>query len=148
MSKFPARLLSDDIGYVHVCKTFYATQLEALQVFCIKHHQYGPDNIAALGPDGVLSRMRDDKLSRITHTDSDTPGDSIADNHLDASNYMLIRLMLLRKQWPLPTPVEQSANMLTQIVAALDALETFCNTFDLVFEYDAAIEQIKERLGQ
>jgi hypothetical protein len=116
----PAILASDEPEYVKTCQDFYNTQLEALQIFCTKHHQYGPGNIAALGPDGVLSRMEDDKLSRIKHARADesdcnvAPGDSTADAHLDAANYMIIRLMLLRNQWPMPGKREQLQNLYRQ----------------------------------
>ena len=143
---FPAKLSSDDPAYIQVCRDLSATQLEALQIFCTKHHQYGAGNIAGFGPDGVLSRMRDDKLNRIQSADSDTPGDSIADNHLDASNYMIIRLMLLRKQWPLPTPIEQSANLLKQALAAVERLHEHCLVNKLDFEFEMSAIQLKETL--
>jgi len=143
IARIPAELSSVDPDYIAVCRDFYNTQLEALQIFCDKHYQYGPNNIAALGISGVLSRMRDDKLNRLDHPDATLSGDSISDCHLDASNYMIIRLMLIRRQWPLPTLIEQARNLEQQAMAAVEALRVFCLTHDAPGIYEDAGKKLR-----
>ena len=144
----PIPLKSSDPSYVKVVEDFYATQLEALRVFANKHAQYGPANVAAIGFSGVLSRVKNDKLERLAHSDSTTPGDSILDNCLDTSNYGVILAMLYRGQWPMPSPETQIENLLNQAQLAIASLKGYCDDMGLSIQLDAALLELQKELSK
>lgn len=75
---------------------------EAQQIFWSRNANYGTDNIAATGLDGVLARL-EDKLGRartMLRNGGDDHQESVADTALDISNYGIILLLLLRDKWP------------------------------------------------
>ena len=93
---------------------------EAFDLLVERQRKYGPDNIISLGPLGVLSRVKDDKLQRVkrslngsvvhgevildepTHFDDESYEDAL----LDIANYALIMLALHRSLWGLPLQEE------------------------------------------
>ena len=54
---FPETPESDSPEFTAVCNAMRRTMAEAFVIFCHKQQQYGPGNIALLGPDGVLDRV-------------------------------------------------------------------------------------------
>ena len=140
--ELPVILKAHDPSYVKVVEDFYATQLEALQVFANKHAQYGPANVASIGFSGVLSRVKNDKLERLAHSDSTTPGDSILDNCLDTSNYGVMMAMLHRGQWPMPSPETQAENLLNQAQLAIANLKGYYENMGLSDQMETAFLQL------
>lgn len=102
---------------------------EARAVMIERQRKYGPENIRALGLRGVLDRVRNDKLERISRVverqdlrrrcldagmpreivdqylpelQADFSDESLRDAIIDVVNYGLIMLMLLDGVWGLP----------------------------------------------
>lgn len=91
------------------------TAQELFEIFCMKQHDYGPDNIAVGGTKGVALRMGD-KMSRLWNlTGLSTGGkeqagkvsdESLVDTFLDHADYGIIGAMVARGQWKVLTPEE------------------------------------------
>ena len=72
------------------------------EIMVKKNHDYGDDNISALGPKGVFVRIWD-KTSRLKQLEwlekEPKVNESIEDTTLDLANYAIINLILLRGKW-------------------------------------------------
>ena len=97
---------------------------EALDLLIERQRKYGPDNISGQGIYGIITRIADDKISRVKTAmngkvvngrvsidpiaDSEAE-DTFEDALLDIANYALIALALKRGLWgkPLRAPVAQ-----------------------------------------
>ena len=83
--------------------TFLGIALENAKLMDNKHKDYGPENISAFGPFGIVVKMHD-KFCRLKHlygTRRRKPiNESILDSFRDLSNYAIIAIMLERKVWP------------------------------------------------
>lgn len=88
----------------------------AFEIFKRKHAQYGPNNIAVIGMDGIVSRMHD-KIARMQNLAVDTAddGDSVADAHYDMANYAIIRQMVYEGQWPQTNIAESADDILSDV---------------------------------
>jgi len=102
---------------------------EALDLLIERQRKYGPDNIASQGIYGIITRIADDKISRVRTamngrvvngkvtidpiTDREAQ-DTFEDALLDIANYALIALALKRGLWgkPLRAPVAQRKEQL------------------------------------
>lgn len=77
---------------------------EVYNIFCSKNADYGPNNIAALGEEGIVVRLFD-KFSRIKRLvfdkeDTDVTNESIEDSIIDLIDYGIILLLVRRGHWP------------------------------------------------
>lgn len=90
---------------------------EALEILIERQRKYGPDNIFQQGIYGIVTRIKDDKLSRVkqalngviengdVHLDDIKSGpgdDTFEDALIDIANYALIALALHRGLWGRP----------------------------------------------
>lgn len=77
---------------------------EVLQVFCDKHHDYGPKNIAALGEKGVFARVWDKghRLKRLVWEEKEphVKEESVENAWVDLADYGIIALLVRRGLWP------------------------------------------------
>ena len=86
---------------------------EIFSIFCKKQHDYGPSNIAMGGVRGVILRTSD-KIARLWEltglkdlvsgrnfsVKSPDVDESLEDTLIDAADYPIIALMVLRGKWP------------------------------------------------
>lgn len=77
---------------------------EIYTIFCMKNADYGPNNIAALGEEGIVVRLFD-KFSRIKRLifdkiDIDVNDESVEDSIIDLIDYGIILLLVKRGIWP------------------------------------------------
>lgn len=68
-----------------------------------KNHDYGPENIGALGPKGCYVRIWD-KVSRLKtllweESDPEVLDEKISDTLQDLANYAIITRLLLQDKW-------------------------------------------------
>lgn len=97
--------------------TFQAIFDEALDLLIERQRKYGPNNIAQQGMWGVLTRIADDKISRLKRAfngsvqngevtldpiPEGTEDDTFEDACLDVMNYAAILLALKRGEWGRP----------------------------------------------
>lgn len=97
---------------------------EAFDLLVERQHKYGPENISGQGIYGIITRIADDKISRvrtamngqvvngkvvINPIEDREAEDTFEDALLDIANYALIALALKRGLWgkPLRAPVAQ-----------------------------------------
>lgn len=102
---------------------------EALDLLIERQRKYGPDNIANQGIYGIITRIADDKISRVRTAmngkvvngkiiidpiQDREAEDTFEDALLDIANYALIALALKRGLWgkPLRAPVAQRIEQL------------------------------------
>lgn len=77
---------------------------EVYSIFCSKNADYGPNNIAALGEEGIVVRLFD-KFSRIKRLifdkeNIDVTTESVEDPIIDLIDYGIILLLVRRGLWP------------------------------------------------
>lgn len=84
---------------------------EIYEVLCNKQQDYGHENIAKFGRDGILVRIHD-KIARLEHlTRPDAPApknETIRDNYLDVIGYCVIGAMWEAEEFLLPLTVAES----------------------------------------
>lgn len=101
--------------------TFEGIFDEALDLLVQRQHKYGPNNIAGQGMWGVLTRIADDKISRLKRAFNGSivngkieldeivdpaEQDTFEDACLDVMNYAAILLALYRGEWGRPLQSE------------------------------------------
>ena len=80
--------------------TFARNLLLLGALFAGKQRDYGPDNIVALGEDGVRKQLMV-KLLRLQHLEGkEAVNEAKDDSWLDAADYGLIGYMVHRGEWP------------------------------------------------
>ena len=83
---------------------FIHHMLWCIKVFDIKQQNYGPKNIAKLGESGIMSRVKDDKFSRLetlnAHPENALEGEPALDAWHDACVYGGIGAMVHVGDWP------------------------------------------------
>lgn len=88
---------------------FY-TEDEVLAVVCKKQADYGPENIAKFGRDGILVRLHD-KLARLENLEKSGTApnnESIKDNYLDVIGYCTVAALWESGDFLLPLTVVES----------------------------------------
>lgn len=106
--------------------TFVGIFSETFDLLVERQKKYGPKNIAQQGLFGILTRIKDDKISRIMRALngrvengqiildaidlSGEEGDTLEDALKDVANYALIALALLRGAWGRPLAEEVVGN--------------------------------------
>ena len=84
-------------------KRYQCIVIDARIIADNKYHDYGPDNISALGEKGVFVRIHDkvSRLKRLVWEDRETHAadESVEDTYLDLLNYAIYGLLLHRGQW-------------------------------------------------
>lgn len=75
---------------------------EIFYLFCSKHHDYGPNNIAAMGVDGIVSMLKSkvERLDRLHTQKVDPNNETLRDTVLDIADYGIILLLVMDGQWP------------------------------------------------
>ncbi len=88
------------------------TAQQMYNIFCKKHHDYGPRNIGVGGVPGVVIRIGD-KTSRLwnltgvtKHNTRLVADESVRDSFLDLANYGISGAMLVEGSWPKYKPEE------------------------------------------
>lgn len=84
---------------------------EMRAVMIDRQRKYGHGNISTCGLPGIAVRLSD-KAARLRHAwlsgkGSDVSDESVADTLIDAANYAVIGLMLMRGEWNLPYEEEE-----------------------------------------
>ena len=83
---------------------FLTHMLWATKVFDRKQQNYGPENIAKMGEDGVMDRVEKDKFSRLktlnANPDQVLEGEPALDAWHDAAVYGIIGAMVHNGDWP------------------------------------------------
>ena len=98
-------------GWKEIEEAWLRKAQEIYRVFCKKQADYGPNNIAVGGQQGVAIRLGD-KLSRLFEllglTSRENAGEAknepIRDSWIDFGDYGIIGLMVLDGDWPLIGP--------------------------------------------
>lgn len=88
---------------------FYTAE-EITAVVCQKQADYGPDNIAKFGRDGILVRLHD-KIARLENLTAKTAApnnESIKDNYLDVVGYCTVGALWENGEFLLPLTVAES----------------------------------------
>lgn len=85
---------------------------EIFEVFKAKQHDYGPNNIALLRDQGVLTRVTDKfmRLHTLYKSGAEPSNESLEDTWLDIADYAVIALMCIRGYWPTITLEEATAS--------------------------------------
>ena len=103
----------------NITSTFMRLQAKEAQVFLSKYSARGHENISEQGFTGVFTRMRHDKMARLSSVakahqlaaafpdfdidkymaDNCLSLDDVVDDLLDISNYAKMAIMLLRGEW-------------------------------------------------
>lgn len=83
---------------------YIVKSLQCIELFDIKQHDYGPENIAQFGDIGVLIRLND-KIQRLRtlYLSGDDPrfsGEALEDTWKDIHVYGVIGLMCMQGIWP------------------------------------------------
>jgi hypothetical protein len=91
------------MNYKEQFKEFEKIQHELLNLSIRKNHDYGPENIGALGERGIYVRIWD-KVARLKtllwdNKDPAVKDESIDDTIRDLANYAIIMLVLRRGKW-------------------------------------------------
>jgi len=75
---------------------------EIFYLFCSKHQDYGPNNIAAMGVDGIVSMLKSkvERLDRLHTQKVDPNNETLRDTVLDIADYGIILLLVMDGQWP------------------------------------------------
>ena len=78
---------------------------EIFYLFCSKHHDYGPNNIAAMGTDGIISMLKSkvERLDRLHNQKVDPNNETLRDTVLDIADYGIILLLVMDGEWPKKT---------------------------------------------
>lgn len=90
---------------------FYdAAAVEA--IVCKKQADYGPENIAKFGRDGILVRLHDKiaRLENLTKSGHSPNNESIKDNFLDVVGYCVVAALWESGDFLLPLTVAESEN--------------------------------------
>ncbi len=138
---FEALGLKDPISMKFISHMIWATK-----VFDIKQQNYGPENIARLGEDGIMSRVSDDKFSRLktlnANPDQALEGEPALDAWHDSGVYGLIGAMVHCGDWPSCEELGMNSKSLEEICR-----EALDSTTDGVTPADA-LRYIEENLPQ
>ena len=92
---------------------FGALYKRALDLLIERQRKYGPENIRRQGLFGIFTRLRDDKMARLSNSingkiergeaflvmDEMADEESIEDTLIDIANYALIMLSVYRGEW-------------------------------------------------
>ena len=93
-----------ELGGGEISLKFIRHMLWCLKVFDRKQQNYGPANIAQLGCPGIMSRVKDDKFSRLEtlekNPDAALDGEPILDAWHDTSVYGILGAMVHVGDWP------------------------------------------------
>ncbi len=93
-----------DMGGGEISIKFIRHMLWCLKVFDRKQQNYGPANIAQLGCPGIMSRVKDDKFSRLVtlekNPEAALDGEPILDAWHDTSVYGILGAMVHVGDWP------------------------------------------------
>jgi len=93
-----------DLGGGHLSRRFIHHMLWCIKVFDRKQQNYGPENIAKLGESGIMSRVSDDKFSRLKtlnqNPDGVLEGEPALDAWHDACVYGALGAMVHVGDWP------------------------------------------------
>ncbi len=83
---------------------------EVTAVICKKQADYGPENIAKFGRDGILVRMHDKlaRLENLTKSGHSPNNESIQDNYLDVIGYAAVAALWESGEFLLPLTVAES----------------------------------------
>jgi hypothetical protein len=75
-----------------------------------KQSDYGPDNIARFGRDGILVRLHDKiaRLENLAAKDEPPMNESVSDNYLDVIGYCSVGVMWETQEFLLPLTVVES----------------------------------------
>jgi hypothetical protein len=75
-----------------------------------KQSDYGPDNIARFGRDGIFVRLHDKiaRLENLTASGRDPKNESVSDNYLDVLGYCSVGVMWETQEFLLPLTVVES----------------------------------------
>ena len=91
-------------------KDFY-TEEEVAAVVCKKQADYGSENIAKFGRDGILVRLHDKvaRLENLSKSGANPENESVKDNYLDVIGYCTVAVMWENGEFFLPLTVAESA---------------------------------------
>lgn len=83
---------------------------EIYEILCSKQHDYGHENIAKFGRDGVLVRMHDKiaRLENLTKAGAQPKNETLRDNYIDAIGYCVIGAMWETGEFMLPLTVAET----------------------------------------
>jgi hypothetical protein len=89
---------------------FYSDD-EVAAIICKKQADYGPENIAKFGRDGILVRMHDKvaRLENLSKSGQSPNNESIKDNYLDVVGYAAVGALWESGDFLLPLAVAESA---------------------------------------
>ena len=143
-----AVLATGESGWREIEEAWLRKAQEIYGVFCKKQADYGPNNIAVGGQQGVAIRLGD-KLSRLFEllglTSRENAGDAknepIRDSWIDFGDYGIIGLMVLDGDWPLVGPDQvwgkkALANLVIDMVG--DDPEAIKDLINRLLEFDLA----------
>ena len=137
-----------DCGGDDITRKFIRHMLWATKVFDIKQQNYGPENIAKLGESGVMSRVEDDKFSRLrtlnANPDNALQGEPALDAWHDSAVYGLIGAMIHVGDWPTREELGMNNRSLEQVCR--DAIEA-ATSGDAGLSPSEALQMIKEKLA-
>ena len=100
------------IAWAAAAKEFGAfyDETEVTAVICKKQADYGPENIAKFGRDGILVRMHDKvaRLENLSKSGQSPNNESIKDNYLDVIGYAAVGALWESGEFLLPLTVVES----------------------------------------
>lgn len=143
-----AVLATGESGWDEIEEAWLRKAQEIYGVFCKKQADYGPNNIAVAGQQGVAIRLGD-KLSRLFEllglTSRENAGEAknepIRDSWIDFGDYGIIGLMVHDGDWPLIEPdqiwgKDAFASLVIDMVG--DDPEAIKELIDRLLEFDLA----------
>lgn len=106
-----------------ITKKFIRHALWCIKVFNQKQQNYGPNNIAQLGEQGIISRVKNDKFSRLEilreHPERCLDGEPMLDSWHDSAVYGILGAMVHVGDWP---TIEDLGIENVDIMADLDTI--------------------------
>ncbi len=121
---------------------FRSLYAEAHSIMVQRQEGYGPGNIEALGPYGVMSRLSSDKCSRILNemngriiggkaaVDHDWFTEGVRDALMDIANYSMIMIALGEEQWSKVSRTESEISGLVDTAENHDETSGYVETIE------------------
>ena len=121
---------------------FRSLYAEAHSIMVQRQEGYGPGNIEALGPYGVMSRLSSDKCSRILNemngriiggkaaVDHDWFTEGVRDALMDIANYAMIMIALGEEQWSKVSRTESEISGLVDTAENHDETSGYVETIE------------------
>ena len=106
-------------GGGEITNKFIRHMIWCMKVFDRKQQNYGPENIAKLGENGIMSRVADDKFSRLktlaNSPDGELEGEPALDAWHDSCVYGALGAMVHVGDWPTCEELGMNTKSLEQI---------------------------------